>query len=211
MTPLHRWPHYLSLKSKRLPRYRDRRFQMSCKAFLRLGKCLIKVRIYYLLPSNLAFFLQLCDFPQIVRSDANWGQLWEIAQSDVTYLHISDVPILGKKRTLSFIYFHLVCPTNFRIVTLPHTNTFTGIVCSVVQWAIALTSVSPPSSDWLRTYLFFLPLKNSMKLHRLLKTSIKYESTPEEYGLTPKKKWFSLFLFKIKASPARNSTFFLHH
>ena len=47
---------------------------MSCKAFfsgkspyitLRLGKCLIKVRIYYLLSLNSAFFLQLCDFPQL--------------------------------------------------------------------------------------------------------------------------------------------------
>ena len=142
---------------------------------------------------------------------ASGCELRSIVGNRTIRCHISDVPILGKKRTLSFIYFYLVCPTNFRTVTLPHTNTFTGIVCSVVQRAIALTSVSPPSSDWLRTYLFFLPLKNSMKLHRLLKTSIKYESTPEEYGFTPKKKWFSLFLFKIKASPARNSTFFLYH
>ena len=34
MTPLHCWPHCLSLKSKWLPRYRDQRFQMSCKAFV---------------------------------------------------------------------------------------------------------------------------------------------------------------------------------
>ena len=33
----------------------------------------------------------------------------------------------------------------------------------------------PPPPPQLRTYLFFLPLK----------TSIKYEFTPEEYGLTP--------------------------
>ena len=47
--------HSLSLKSEWLPRYRDQRFQMSCKAFfsdkspyitLRLGKCLIKVRTH---------------------------------------------------------------------------------------------------------------------------------------------------------------------
>ena len=90
MMPLHRWPHWVSLKSKRLPRYGDRRFQMSCKAFfcgkspsiaLRLGKCLIKVRIHRLLYLNLALFYELCDFPQIVRSDAIWGHLCEIAPS----------------------------------------------------------------------------------------------------------------------------------
>ena len=77
MTPLHRWPHCFSLKSKWLPRNFHRRFQMSCKAFfsakspyitLRLGKCLIKVRICCLLYLNLAgfftnyaIFLKLCD------------------------------------------------------------------------------------------------------------------------------------------------------
>ena len=34
----------------------------------------------------------------------------------------------------------------------------------------------PPPSPQLRTYLFFLPLK----------ISIKYEFTPEKYGFTPK-------------------------
>ena len=47
----------------------------------RLGKCLIKVRIHYLLYLNLAFFYELCDFPQIVRSDAIWGQLCETTPS----------------------------------------------------------------------------------------------------------------------------------
>ena len=88
MAPLHRWPPYLSLKSKWLPRYRNQRFQMPCKALfsgkspwltLRLGKCLITVRIHCLLSLNLAFFYELCDFPQIVWSDAIWGQLCEIA------------------------------------------------------------------------------------------------------------------------------------
>ena len=75
---LHRWPHCLSLKSKWLPRYRNCRSQMSYKAFfslkspeitLRLGKCLIKVRIYCFLYLNSAFFfftnyaifLKLCN------------------------------------------------------------------------------------------------------------------------------------------------------
>ena len=89
--PLHRWPYCLSLKSKWLPRYHDRRFQMSYKAFfslkspeitLRLGKCLIKTRIYCFLYLNLAFFFyELCDFPQIVWSDAIWDQFCEIAPS----------------------------------------------------------------------------------------------------------------------------------
>ena len=35
-----------------------------------MGKCFIKVRIHCLLYLNLAFFYELCDFPQIVRSDA---------------------------------------------------------------------------------------------------------------------------------------------
>ena len=78
MMLLHRWPHCLSLKSKWLPRYRNCRSQMSYKGFfslkspeitLRLGKCLIKVRIYCLLYLNLALFfftnfvifLKLCD------------------------------------------------------------------------------------------------------------------------------------------------------
>ena len=34
---------------------------------IRLGKCFIKVRIHCLLYLNLAFFYELCDFPQIVR------------------------------------------------------------------------------------------------------------------------------------------------
>ena len=89
MMPLHRWPHCLFLKSKGCPDTAiesDQRFQMSCKAFfsgkspyitLSSGKCLIKVRIYIftVLYLNLAFFYKLCDFPQIVRSDAIWGQL----------------------------------------------------------------------------------------------------------------------------------------
>ena len=59
---------------------------MSCKAFfsdkspeiaLRLEKCLIKVRMYCLLYLNLAFFLQIMRFPQIVRSDVICGQLCE--------------------------------------------------------------------------------------------------------------------------------------
>ena len=88
--PLHHWPHCLSLKSKWLPRYCNRSFQMPCKAFfcgqspkitLRLGKCLIKVRIHCLLYLNLAFFYELCVFPQMVRSDAIWGQLCKIAPS----------------------------------------------------------------------------------------------------------------------------------
>ena len=40
-----------------------------------------KVRIHCLLYLNLALFYELCDFPQIVRSDAIWGQLCEIAPS----------------------------------------------------------------------------------------------------------------------------------
>ena len=42
---------------------------------------LIKVRIHCLLYLHLAFFYELCDFPQIVRSDAIWGELCEIAPS----------------------------------------------------------------------------------------------------------------------------------
>ena len=52
---------------------------MSCKAFfsgkspyitLRLGKCLIKVRIHCLLDLNKIsiFFNEVCNFPQIVQS-----------------------------------------------------------------------------------------------------------------------------------------------
>ena len=44
-----------------------------------MGKCVIKVRIYCLLYLNLALFYRLCDFPQIVQSDAIWGQLCEVA------------------------------------------------------------------------------------------------------------------------------------
>ena len=41
-----------------------------------------KVRIYCLLYFNLAFFFyEFCDFPQIVWSDAIWGQLCKIAPS----------------------------------------------------------------------------------------------------------------------------------
>ena len=149
MTPLHRWPHYFSLKSKWLPRYRNRRFQMSCKAFfsgkspyitLRLGKCLIKVRIYYLLSLNLAFS-QLCDFPQIVRLDAIWGQLWEIAPS--RYIRCPDFrrETYPQFRLLLFGMSYKFQDSNF--TPYKHCN-FTGIVRSVVQWAIALTSVHPP-------------------------------------------------------------------
>ena len=45
-----------------------------------MGKCLIKVRIHCSFYLNLAFY-DLCDFPQIVRSDAIWGQLHEIIPS----------------------------------------------------------------------------------------------------------------------------------
>jgi len=66
----------------------DRRFQMSCKAFLSgkspwitltLAKSFIKVRIHCLFFLNLAFFTKICNFPQIVRSDPIWGQLCDIA------------------------------------------------------------------------------------------------------------------------------------
>ena len=79
---------------------------------------MIKVRIYYLLSLNLAFFhnyvifLKFCDW---MRFEVNCGKSHHRV--------ISDVLILGEKRTLSFVYFYLVCPTNFRIVTLPDTNT----------------------------------------------------------------------------------------
>ena len=46
-----------------------------------MGKCFIKVRIHCLLYLNSTFFHEFCDFPQIVRSDAIWGQLCEIAPS----------------------------------------------------------------------------------------------------------------------------------
>ena len=46
-----------------------------------MGKCLIKVRIHCLLYLHLAFFYELCDFPQIVRSDVIWGELCEISPS----------------------------------------------------------------------------------------------------------------------------------
>ena len=42
---------------------------------------LIKVRIHCLLSLNLAFFYELCYFPQILRWDAIWGQLCKIAPS----------------------------------------------------------------------------------------------------------------------------------
>ena len=68
-------------------------FQMSCKAFFsnkspwitsRLGKCLIKVRIHCLPYLNLAFFYELCNFPQIVRSDAIFAPLHNITWSGMT-------------------------------------------------------------------------------------------------------------------------------
>ena len=40
-----------------------------------------KVRIHCLLYFNLAFFYEFCDFPQILWSDAIWGQLCKIAPS----------------------------------------------------------------------------------------------------------------------------------
>ena len=82
MTLLHRWSHCLSLKSKWLSRYRDWRFQISCKVFfsgnspqitLRLGKCLIKVRIYCLLYLNLAFFTNYAIF--LKMCDQNWFEV----------------------------------------------------------------------------------------------------------------------------------------
>ena len=93
--PLHRWciTHCLPLKSKGCPDTTiesDWRFQMSCKAFfsgkspyitLSSGKCLIRVRIYIFTLLEFSFFYKLCDFRQVVRSDAIWGQLCEIAPS----------------------------------------------------------------------------------------------------------------------------------
>ena len=65
-------------------RYHDWRFQVSCKAFFS-GKSpytTLRVRIYCLLYLKKAFFFyELWDFPQIVRSDAIWGQMCKIALS----------------------------------------------------------------------------------------------------------------------------------
>ena len=44
------------------------------------------------------------------------------------------------------------------------------------HWAIAFNIRTSPAR--LRTYLFFLPLKNFIKFHSSLKTSIKYGSYP---------------------------------
>ena len=127
MTPLHCWPHCLSLKSKWLPRYRDRRFQMSCKAFfsgiilspyitLRLGKCLIKVRISYLLYLKLLimqFFLKLCDRMQF---EVNCAKLYHHVISDG--LHGSQAGKMGPSYSLWLNFltidlsYYTVCPEN---------------------------------------------------------------------------------------------------
>ena len=91
MTQLHRWAHCLSLKSKWQPRYtviegfrcleRLSLVEKSPWITWRLGKCINKVGIHSLLYLNLAFFYELCNFPQIVQSDAIWSQLCEIIPS----------------------------------------------------------------------------------------------------------------------------------
>lgn len=81
---------------------------------------------------------------------------------------------------------------------------------------LLISTPPPPPTSWLRTYLFFLPLKNSIKLQSPLKTFINCGSTHEEYGFIPKefreKVSFPCLLLKmllnIKALPTKNSIFF---
>ena len=58
----------------------------------------------------------------------------------------------------------------------------------------------------MRTSLFFLPLKNSIKLHSPLKTSRKYGSTPEECRFTLEEFREKVF---FPCSPLKNSIFFV--
>ena len=65
-----------------------------------MGKRLIKVRINCLFYFNLAFCYELCDFPQIMQSDAIWGQLCEIATSlNIRWPERTEIPQLQNSTT----------------------------------------------------------------------------------------------------------------